>query len=76
MPPIDPGVNATDVEHFTSDFRRPTVIWSWATMHNNGTEHDWHAHAGTLVSGVYFIETPPGRTQCERGNEWIFQRTT
>merc|ERR1712118_459219 len=53
-------MDSTEVLHMTSDFARPSHLWNWATLHANGTEHGWHAHADSLVSGIYFIRTPPG----------------
>jgi len=54
------GMNETEVLRTTATFDRPTLLWTWATLHANGTDHGWHAHAGTMISGIYFIRTPPG----------------
>eukprot|EP00931_Biecheleriopsis_adriatica_P075306 TRINITY_DN49207_c0_g1_i1.p1 TRINITY_DN49207_c0_g1~~TRINITY_DN49207_c0_g1_i1.p1 ORF type:complete len:323 (+),score=42.89 TRINITY_DN49207_c0_g1_i1:11-979(+) len=32
----------------------------WVNMMGNGTTHDFHIHDSALISGTYYVRTPPG----------------
>ena len=35
------------------------VLWTWASVHNEGGRHPLHDHPDTLVAGTFYIHAPP-----------------
>jgi uncharacterized protein (TIGR02466 family) len=44
----------------TAMSKRKLVVW--ATIHTNGSAHPAHDHSDSVVSGVFYVQTPPHAT--------------
>eukprot|EP00931_Biecheleriopsis_adriatica_P066876 TRINITY_DN41116_c0_g1_i1.p1 TRINITY_DN41116_c0_g1~~TRINITY_DN41116_c0_g1_i1.p1 ORF type:complete len:241 (+),score=55.75 TRINITY_DN41116_c0_g1_i1:70-723(+) len=47
-----------NIKQWTASTDPLSILWTWATRHENGSSHSWHAHAGSLLSGIYFVKCP------------------
>lgn len=46
--------------HDIAKERERSIASTWASVHSNGTSHDYHTHPTALLAGVYYVDVPPG----------------